>query len=398
MKFGDFIRLTAGALVANRQRSLLTALGIAVGIASVVLLTSIGEGVNRYVLSEFTQFGSNLIAITPGKTQTFGISGALVSTVRPLTLDDAKALQRIEGVVAVQPTVQGNASVKAGARSRRAMVLGAGAKVPEVWSMRVAAGRFLPADEGNPRPFAVLGAKLYQELFHDHNALGQRVRIGEARYRVIGVMAHKGQVLGFDLDDTVYIPVSKALGLFNRDSLVEIDLLYEADRPADAIAQAARRLLIQRHGQEDFTVITQQQMLDVLGSVLDVLTFAVSALGGISLLVGAVGIVTIQSIAVTERRAEIGLLMALGARRGQVAALFLGEAILLSALGGAAGLLLGVGGSQLLQTLLPALPVHTAWPYAVMAELLAISIGLLAGVAPALHAAHREPLEALREE
>jgi putative ABC transport system permease protein len=399
MKTRDLIRLTTSAVTAHRTRSLLTALGIAVGIAAVVLLTAIGEGVQRFVLQEFTQFGTNLIAVTPGKTETFGVSGAVVSSVRPLSLDDAETLQRLPQVRAVVPFVQGNAAVEGGGRTRRTTVFGTGAAVPEVWQIQPALGKFLPDDEPRrARAFAVLGSKLHAELFGAASPLGERIRVGGETYRVIGVMAPKGQMLGFDLDDTVYIPIVRAMAMFDRESLMEIDLLYAAGADADAVSQRIKERLLARHGSEDFTITTQDQMLEVLGSVLDILTLAVGALGGISLLVGGVGILTIMTIAVTERTAEIGLLRALGASRRQVLGLFLGEAVLLAAAGGLVGLAVGAGGAWLLGAAIPALPTHTAWDYALLALAVAAAIGLLAGVAPALRAAHLDPVEALRGE
>jgi putative ABC transport system permease protein len=381
------------------MRSGLTALGIAVGIAAVVLLTSLGEGVHRFVLAEFTQFGTNLIGITPGKTSTTGFSGAVISNVRPLSLDDAIALKRLPRVVASIPVVQGNAAVEYGSRSRRTFVFGVGSAVPQVWQMRVAQGRFLPEDDPRvARAFAVLGSKVRTELFGSDNPLGRRIRIGSEHYRVLGVMESKGQMLGFDLDDAVFIPAARALALFNRDSLMEIDLLYAEGSRSSDVARRAREMLIDRHGSEDFTIITQDQMLEVLGSILNILTMAVGALGGISLLVGGVGILTIMTIAVNERKSEIGLLRALGAGRKQILSLFIGEAIVLASLGGLAGLVIGAGGAWLLGRIVPALPTHTSWSYVFLAEGLASLIGLLAGVLPARHAAGLDPIEALRAE
>jgi putative ABC transport system permease protein len=381
------------------MRSFLTALGIAVGIAAVVLLTSLGEGIHRFVLSEFTQFGTNLIGINPGKTTTAGIAGAIISNVRPLSLDDADALKRIPHVLAVVPVVQGNASVEAGKRTRRTTIFGVGADVPSVWQMQVASGRFLPDDDPRAaRTFAVLGSKLKEELFGSDNALGQRIRIGGERYRVIGIMESKGQMLGFDLDDSVYIPAARALAMFNRESLMEIDLLYTKGTDADDVVKRVTTLLVTRHGTEDFTVTTQEQMMEVLGSVLNILTVAVGALGSISLLVGGVGILTIMTIAVNERTAEIGLLRAIGANRGQILGLFIGEAVVLASIGGLAGLVIGVGGAWLLGLVVPALPTHTSWLYVFVAEILAVLIGLFAGVQPAFRAAGLNPVEALRAE
>lgn len=393
------MQLTLSAVAAQRGRSLLTALGIAVGIASVVMLTSIGEGVHRFVLQEFTQFGTNIIGVAPGKTTTLGLSGAVISNVRPLSMEDAEALERIPRVRAVVPVVQGNGEVEAGERSRRVMIIGVGPDAPEVWRMQVALGRFLPHDDPRAaRAFVVLGSKVKDELFAADSPLGKVVRIAGERYRVLGVMAQKGQFLGFDLDDAVYIPTYKALAMFNRDSLMEIDLLYEEDAMADTVRDRVTAILERRHGSEDFTITTQEEMLDILGDVLDILTIAVGAIGAISLVVGAVGILTIMTIAVNERTNEVGLLRAVGARRRQVLLLFLGEAVALSALGGFVGLILGVGGAWLLALAVPGLPVHTPWYYVLLAEGVAVFIGLAAGVAPARNAASMSPVEALRAE
>ncbi len=395
----DFIRLSLGSVVAHRLRSFLTALGIAVGIASVVLLTSIGEGIHRFVLAEFTQFGTNLVAVTPGKTSTMGMSGAMISNVRPLSMEDSEALERLPKILAVVPVIQGNARIEAGRLSRRTMVLGVGPEIPRVWQMRAAVGRFLPADDArHARAFVVLGSKVSAEMFKHESPLGARVRIGNESYRVIGIMESKGQMLGFDLDDTVYIPVQKAMSMFNREGVMEVDILYAQESDSAAVAESIRKLLMSRHGSEDFTIITQDQMLDTLGSILNILTLAVAALGGISLLVGGVGILTIMTIAVTERTPEIGLLRAIGASRREVLALFIGEAVVLAGIGGVAGLILGAGGAWLLGVAIPALPTHTPWSYILLAESIAAAIGLVAGVAPAYQAANLDPIEALRTE
>ncbi|MDE2117517.1 MAG: ABC transporter permease [Betaproteobacteria bacterium] len=399
MLLPDLIRLTTSSFLAYRLRSFLTGLGIAIGITAVILLTSIGEGLHQFVLAEFNQFGTNLINIQPGKTQTQGGNVGMFGSVKPLSIEDAQALRRLPHVEYVTPGVQGNAELRANGKTRRTMVSGVGHEMTNIFSMKVQTGSFLPDDEpSQARAQVVLGAKVRQELFADMNPLGSYLRIGGQRFRVIGVMEPKGQVLGFDLDDMVYIPTARAMELFNRVGLIDIHLSYKATTDSKSMVSAIAALLKERHGREDFTIIPQEKALEVLGSVLDVITFAVGALGGISLLVGGVGILTIMTMAVTERTSEIGLLRALGARERQVLILFLGEAMLLSALGGLAGLALGVGIAQALHLLFPAMPVHTPWLFAVVAELSAVSIGLVAGVMPARRAARLDPVEALRTE
>jgi len=215
---------------------------------------------------------------------------------------------------------------------------------------------------------------------------------------VIGIMEEKGQFLGIDLDDAAYIPVARGMSLFRRDGVMEIALTYEEAIPAARVAESVRRLMTARHGQEDFTIITQEDMLATLSNILDILTAAVGALGGISLLVGGVGIVTIMSIAVTERTSEIGLLVALGARRRTILTLFLGEAVVLSGIGGLLGLAAGAGLAQLVGLAVPAMPVATPWQFALAAEVVALVVGLAAGVLPARRAARLDAVEALRAE
>lgn len=397
MRFADLVRLTTGSVRAHRLRAVLTALGIGIGVTAVVLLTSIGEGVHRFVVSEFTQFGTNIVSVTPGKTQTMGGSIGSLGNVRPLTVDDAEALGRAPYVISTNAMVQGNAEVEALGRKRRTTVYGVGHSFAEAFRFEVAEGEFLPADDPRqPRSLAVLGSKMNQELFRGESALGKTIRVGGQRYRVAGVMRPKGTTLGFDLDDTVYIPTAKSLELFDRDSVFEIQLRHESGVPVEEVVSGVRRILSARHGDEDFTITTQQQMLDTLGSVLNVLTFAVGALGSISLLVGGVGIFTIMTIGVSERTAEIGLLRALGAQKNQVLRVFLSEAVVLSALGGVAGLLAGLGIAAALDIAVPALPVSYSPMFIVAAESLAVAVGLVAGILPAIRAAGLEPVEALR--
>lgn len=399
MRPADLIRLTTGSVRSHRLRSTLTALGIAIGVTAVVLLTSIGEGIHRFVLAEFTQFGTTIIGITPGRTETFGGSIGSLGTVRPLTIEDAQALLRVPYVVTAVPVVQGNAEVEARGRKRRTTIQAVGATFAEAFRFEVAMGIFLPPDDPTaPRSFAVLGSRMYEELFGSANPLGESVRVGGQRYRIAGVMQPKGTTLGIDLDDTVYIPVAKGLELFNRDSVFEIDVMYEEGAAVGEVVAGIRRVLIARHGDEDFTITTQQQMLDTLGSVLDVLTFAVGALGSISLLVGGVGIFTIMTIGVRERTSEIGLLRALGAGKDQILTLFLAEAVVLSAIGGLAGLGAGIGIAALLDLFVPAMPVSYAPLFIVLAESVAVLIGLIAGILPAIRAAALEPVDALRAE
>ena len=399
MKLADSFRFSLRALTAHKLRTGLSAGGIAVGIAAIILLTAIGEGIHQFVISEFTQFGTHIINITPGKTQTHGASVGSIGSTRPLTLEDIEGLKAVPDAEFTNAGVMGNAEIRFGNRSRRVMVYGEGADFSRAFSMHVATGSFLPHDKPEAaRAFAVLGSKARDELFGAKNPLGAVIQVGGMRFRVIGVMASKGQVLGFDLDDTVYIPTARALELFNREGVMEAHVVYRPGAPVETVVENIKRILLTRHGREDFTVTPQQQMLSTLSTVLDVLTFAVAALGGISLVVGAVGIITLMHISVNERVSEIGLLKALGATRAGIRSLFLIESAGLSLLGGIIGLASGGAIAWLLQTLVPALPVQVPWAYVSGALAASMLIGLGAGVAPAWMASRLDPVESLRTE
>jgi putative ABC transport system permease protein len=396
----DCLRLAWGAVAAHRLRSSLTTLGIVIGIAAVILLTSIGEGTRRYIMDEFTQFGTNLLAVNPGRILTTGAPGALGGTYRRLTLDDSEALLRVPGVLRVVPVVMGMAPVEAGPRRRSVVVYGVNSDVPAVWKFQVRQGRFLPpSDPRRGAPLVVLGPKLKREVFGDASALGEHVRIGGERFQVVGVMAPKGLLLGFDIDDAAYIPVASAQRVFNRDGLLEIDVLFSHHLDTEVVEEGARRVLMARHeGEEDFTITTQTEMLDVMDRVMDIVSIAVGGIGAVSLVVGAIGILTVMWISVNERTREIGLAKATGASPGQILALFLAEAALLSLAGGGLGIGAGIGIARALKLVLPGLPVHTPARYVIAALAVSLAVGLGSGALPARRAARMDPVRALHAE
>lgn len=401
MRTTDLLRLAWGAVTGQRLRSALTMLGFAIGICAVILLTSIGEGIRRFVLDEFTQFGTNIIAINPGKSDTTGGSpAAMAGTIRKLTLEDSEALSRLPQVQKVMPIAFGNARVESSEAGRSVLVYGVTYEMQDLWKFHVRQGRFLPSgDARHGSPVAVLGMKLKREVFGPGNALGERVRIGGRPFRVIGVMEPKGQFLNIDLDDTVFIPVTEAMRLFNRDDLIEIDVTFHNAHATRTVIDGIRRVLLERHdGEEDFTITSQESMVEVLDQIIDVLTTAVGAIGGISLIVGAIGILTMMWISVNESTAEIGLLRALGARRSQVLGYFLLQAGLLATAGGAVGVAAGIGIGQALRLAIPGLPVSTLPEYVLAALALSFAVGLLSGALPARRAARLDPVEALRAE
>jgi putative ABC transport system permease protein len=394
----DWLRWVFHAVTTARLRSLLTALGISIGIASVTLLTSIGEGLRVYLMDSFSQFGTRIISITPGKTTTHGMAG-LLTTIRPLSLEDASHLAQLPHVDAIVPVVQGTAKIEAGRYSRDTDVYGVGPDMDRAWKFRVALGRFLPADPlENSRYFAVIGSKVKDELFGNASPLGAHVRIGGSRFRIVGVMESKGQLLGFDLDDAIYIPADLAMQMFNKESLMEVDVVFRETATSAEMRERIRQLLVQRHGDEDFTLFTQEDMLATLDKILSMLKLAIGGLGGVALVVGGVGVLTIMSTALKERTGEIGLLCAVGCTRLQILWLFLGEAVLLAALGGALGLAIVTILVISMNTFLPGLPVALQPVYMLGALVLSCGVGLAAGISPAMRAARLDPIEALRAE
>lgn len=396
----DMIGLAFGALRGHRQRSILSVLGIAIGIASVVLLTSIGEGTRRYILEQFSQFGTHIIAINPGKSETFGIPGIMGGSTQKLTLADSEALKRVPGVELVVPLIYAQASVEAEGRARSVNIYGVSSDMPELWKFRVGIGSFLPAgDVERESQVAVLGPKLATELFGAESPLGRFVRISGRRLRVIGVMAPKGQILGADIDDVAYVPVATAFSLFNSAELFEIDLEYSESASTARVVADVKAILTERHaGREDYTLNTQEEMLSVFGNVMNIITLAVGAIGGISLLVGAVGILTMMWISVGERTHEIGLLKALGATSRGVLQVFMTEAVVLGLVGGLAGVGIGLGLVALIHLVLPDLPLGTPPEYVAAALAISFATGLVSGILPARRAAGMDPIEALRVE
>ena len=398
MKFQDLFIFSSHSIIAQRMRSFLTSLGIAIGVICVIFLTGVGEGMQSYIISQFSQFGTNIIGISPGKTETMGMPmGAIGGTTRPLTFEDAEALERLPIVDVAVPVSGGSAEIEYKDRKRRSMVVGTGADYDVIVKATDMLGEYLPHDNPkSPRSLAVLGPKMRDELFYDTNALGQIVRVNSERFRVIGVLPPKGDFLGMDLDDAIYIPIGKFQTMFNKNTFQEIDVVYyENVQPEEAVA-SIKRLMIDRHGVEDVTITTQEQMMETLGDIMKWLKFTVAAFGGISLLVGGVGIFTIMTVAVNERTSEIGVLRAIGASRKRIRDVFLLEAMFLAILGAMLGLLIGFAAVNITLVLYPDLPIAIAWDYILYAVLISLAIGLLAGFLPARAAARLDPVEALR--
>ena len=397
MKFKDLFLFSTFSIISQKMRSFLTSLGIAIGVICVIFLTGLGQGLQSYIVSQFTQFGSNIISIVPGKTETMGMPLGIFGTVKPLTFEDAKALERLPVIDVAVPVSAGNGEIEYGEKMRRSMVVGTGADYDVIVDATDMLGEYLPHDNPkSPRSLAVLGPEMRDELFGDVNPLGELVRVNSERFRVIGVLPPKGDFLGFNLDDAIYIPMAKFQSMFNLNNFQELDVVhYERYETEEAVA-SIKRLIIDRHGSEDVTITTQANMLETLNDIMQWLKFTVAAFGGISLLVGGVGIFTIMTVAVNERTSEIGVLRAVGASQKKIRDVFLLESIFLAILGAVLGLSIGFAAIYVALLFYPDMPIAIAWDYIVYAVLISLSIGLLAGFLPARAAAQLDPVEALR--
>lgn len=398
MRVGDLLRYSGRASSGYPARTLLMLLAMAIGVASVVLLTSLGEGARRYVTNEFISLGTHLLIVLPGRSETTGGPPPLLGeTPRDLTLEDALALGKSSAIHRIAPIAVGSAPVSWKQRDREVTVLGSTSDLFEIRSLSMAQGKFIP--EGDPTrgvAVCVVGYKLRRELFGNQNALGAWVRIGDRRFQVIGVLAKKGQSLGLDMGDVVVVPVASAQNLFNTSALFRI--MVQA-KGRDAIPKAKRAILDiirERHeGEDDITVVTQDALLSTFDRIFKALTLGVAGIAGISLAVAGVLIMNVMLIAVSQRTAEIGLLKAIGAPRGQVLRLFLAESALLSLVGASLGMVLAFVGTWVLLQMFPTFPISVSLWALCAATVVSVATGLIFGVLPARRAARLDPVQAL---
>ena len=399
MRAPDLLAFAVGAARGNRVRTALLMLAMAIGVAAVVTLTALGDGAPRYVMREFSAIGSNLVIVLPGRTETGGINpGSFVSTTpRDLTIDDARALLRAPAVLRVAPLTVGTSELPVGGRLRESLVAGSTAEMMQIRQYKLAQGQFLPDEDwARGAPVMVIGATLKAALFPNEPALGQFVRAGDRRFRVIGVLAASGSGLGMNTDELALVPVSIAQAMFDTNTLFRI--LVEA-RNRDAIEPAKRQILAileARHdGEKDVTVITQDALLATFDRLIGTLTLGVAGIAAISLAVAGILVMNVMLVSVAQRRSEIGLLKALGASGGTIRMAFLVEAALLSAAGALIGYALGLAGAAAIRWLYPVFPAYPP-DWAVLAGLgTAIATGLLFGVLPARRAAQLDPVAAL---
>jgi len=393
----DIFDFPSHALRQHRRRTLLSLLGVTIGVAAVVFLTGLAEGARNYVLGQFSTLGSNLVIVIPGKSETTGVIPGVGSPPNDLTLDDARHLeQRLRGAHRIIPVATGIDFVSHLERRRQLVVIGTTSDFLQARKLTLERGQFLPpSDMDVGAQVLVLGHKAARELFGQSDPIGQPIRVGSTRMRVIGVLADRGQQLGQNVDDMVYAPTATVMRMFNRSSLFRIIVEAYAFEDIEAVKQQVLEILTERHGEEDVTLLTQDAVLTSLGGILRALTLGLGAIAAISLAVAGIGIMNVMLISVAERKSEIGLLKALGAKRFEILLLFLCEASLLSIAGGIVGVVAGWALVKTVVLIYPSLPATTPlWAVASVMGL-ATAIGPLFGSVSAWKAAKLDPVRAL---
>jgi putative ABC transport system permease protein len=398
----ESVRVAFTVLGENKLRSGLTMLGIVIGVFAVISLVSLGHSARRFVGDQFEGLGSNLLVVTPGKRETIHTSWIIGANVlRKLTAADSEAIRkRVPYVSGSAPVIFGFGLVKHEGVARNTMISGTGPELPFVRDIYPELGRFFEQDDIEAeRRVVVLGSKVRTELFGKASPLGKLVQLMGTQFRIIGAMEEKGSTFGVEFDDQVYIPISVARRLFNTDTLAEILVRARSSRDVGPAEAAIRELIKARHdGTEDITIISQNQMLFALNSILDTLTYTLIAIAAVSLVVGGIGIMNIMLASISERTREIGLRKATGARARDILIQFLIESVVLSLVGCLAGILLALAAILGVRLAFPSLPVVvTPWAV-VLAVTFSAAIGVFFGVFPARRASRLSPIEALRAE
>lgn len=375
-------------------------LAMSISVASVLLLTALGEGARRYVTGEFASLGTNMVIVIPGKSETsgMGLSTMMGVTPRDLTLEDARSLQRHPAVVRIAPLNVGVAEVSWQNRKREVTIMGSTSEMLKLRHWKLAAGQFLPATEWDrATPVCVIGQKIRDEMFGAQHAIGQWIRLGDQRFRVLGILASEGRSLDIDVEEVVVIPVASAQSLLNTASLFRIMIETQSRESMLKVVEFALKTIKQRHhDEEDVTVITQDAVIQTFDNILSALTYAVGGIAAISLAVSGILIMNVMLVAVSQRTAEIGLLKALGASSAKILMLILNEAVLLSLIGIIIGYFIGLTGCWGLRLAIPDLQVYPPLWAMLASFIVALSTGLLFSLLPARKAAGLDPVNALQ--
>jgi len=396
MNFSDSIKYIFENIKNHKLRVSLTITGVSIGIFLVIILTSLVEGARLYVLQEFLELGSNLIIVLPGKVETTGAMpwGGIT---KDLTIEDYVNLrnQYPEFKIAA-PIVVSTEKVKYKNKFRSVAILGTTREYSEIRLLEIKYGDFLPSKNPYDLSYSiVLGSKLSKEIFGAENPVGKIVKVGDVRFKVKGVLKPKGKMLGFDLDDLAFIPVKTSMKIFNKNSLFRIVLKAPSNSNIEMEKTKVLNFFKKIHRVEDVTVITQEAMLSSFSLIMKMLSYVLTAISAISLVVAGLGIMNIMLISVSERVQEIGILRACGALKKQVLSIFIREAIILSSFGGIIGIVFSFFSIAIFKNIYPNFPVRTPIWALLSAVILAFLVGILSGFFPALKASKIDPIQAL---
>ncbi|NUP03269.1 MAG: FtsX-like permease family protein [Nonomuraea sp.] len=394
MKAAEAFAMALEALRVNRMRSVLTMLGVIIGVLAVVILVAVGTGAKDAVEKEISGLGTNIILVVPGR-----ISLGAAPTQSKLGLDDVAYVRRVVGDPGkVTVSLQSGETVRVGRTESFVTVVGTDQNLVNIFDRPLAKGRPLSeTDVDTRRRVAVLGSEVAGTLFGDLDPIGRQVTISGARFRVVGVYAEVGQTFGLARDQEVHIPVTTAQRLLGIERINGLAVGASGPDQIDALSEKVTAALRARYPGEQFSGVTQTALLGTIGNVLGMLTGVLAAIAGISLLVGGVGVSNIMLVSVRERTREIGLRKALGARQSDILAQFLIEAVLLTTIGGLIGIALGVGGALAIKTFTE-VPASITWWSIALAFGVSAAVGVFFGVAPARRAGRLDPVVALRAE
>ncbi len=394
MNLKELLKLSVNSIRTNKLRSFLTTLGIIIGVFSIIVLVSIGSGIQSYVTKEFSSLGSNVVFILPGNS---GGIGSVLSN--KLTIQDSKNLERrLISTAKITPEIRQIETIKyKNVKDKGAFVIGVSSHYPEVvQSAKIIQGNFFTAgQEASGSKVVIIGQTVYNKFFKGENAVGKRIFLGTKLYTIVGVLDKIGSFAGVDADNNAIIPVELASEQYGIKSIARIDVSVKSRELLPVVTKQINETLLKRLTIDDFSIQTADSLLSTISSITTMLSLALGGIAAISLLVGGIGVANIMLVSVTERTKEIGLRKALGAKRNDILKQFLIEAVMISVAGGIIGIVLGMLASFVIAILL----VSDVTPWSVIIAFgFSVAVGIIFGMAPAIRASKLSPIEALRYE